>query len=85
LFDVCFASFRTGLMKPDARAFRHALEALGAEPARVWFFDDLAENVAAARALGIRAHRVQGLEALIAKLRAEGLYDPGPQGGDKRR
>ncbi|MCX7961616.1 MAG: HAD-IA family hydrolase, partial [Burkholderiales bacterium] len=46
LFDVCFASFRTGLMKPDARAFRHALEALGAEPARVWFFDDLAENVA---------------------------------------
>jgi putative hydrolase of the HAD superfamily len=43
-------------MKPNASAFRLVASRAGIRPERALFIDDLAENVAAARAFGFRAH-----------------------------
>jgi epoxide hydrolase-like predicted phosphatase len=56
LFDVVVDSSEEGIRKPDARIFRLALERLGGvAPERAVFLDDAPGNVAAARALGMRA------------------------------
>ena len=47
-----FVSHRLGLHKPDAAIFQAARRQLGVEPSEIVFFDDLAENVAAARRCG---------------------------------
>lgn len=57
VFDQLLFSWRLGATKPDPEAFRLATEALGVEPAAVWFADDSAANVDAARAVGWQAHR----------------------------
>lgn len=56
--DQLFLSYKIGLMKPSAAIFEHLLTALNAPADTVAFFDDGARNVAAARALGIQAYRV---------------------------
>jgi putative hydrolase of the HAD superfamily len=63
----------TGHLKPGREAYEHALEALGVPASDVYFFDDLAPNVEAARAAGINAFQVSGVPALAARLREEGL------------
>lgn len=55
LVDVAVATCIIGRHKPDAGAYAHALEALGMSPEEVLFVDDKAENVAAARELGMQA------------------------------
>jgi FMN phosphatase YigB (HAD superfamily) len=50
-------------MKPNASAFRLVASRAGIRPERALFIDDLAENVAAARALGFRVHLYTGREA----------------------
>jgi HAD superfamily hydrolase (TIGR01509 family) len=74
LFDACFASHRTGLMKPEREAYAHAVRELGAAPEAVLFFDDLAPNVAAARSVGFDAHQVGGFADIVPILRAAGLH-----------
>jgi HAD superfamily hydrolase (TIGR01509 family) len=61
-FDHHFVSHLTGHIKPDTAAFEHVLESLGCKAGEVLFFDDNAPNIEAARALGIHAVRVQGLD-----------------------
>jgi len=56
VFDPICYSHEIGVNKPDAEAFRITLDRLQATPAEVLFIDDVPENVAAARALGIGAH-----------------------------
>jgi putative hydrolase of the HAD superfamily len=73
LFDFCFASHLTGHMKPDHAAYEHALLELDAAPQSVYFFDDLATNVAAARSLGINAFQVKGAAEAKVAARAAGL------------
>ena len=73
LFDFCFASHLTGHMKPDYAAYEHALLELDAAPQSVYFFDDLAPNVAAARSLGMNAFQVNGAAEAKAAARAAGL------------
>jgi putative hydrolase of the HAD superfamily len=80
LFDECFASHRTGLMKPERAAYEHALRTLAAAPGEVLFFDDLAPNVAAARAVGMRAFQVGGFADIAPILRGAGYL----QGRDRR-
>ncbi len=63
-------SFALGAQKPDPEFFRRGLARLGAAPV---FIDDRADNVAAARALGIRAHQAQGPAEARAALAREGL------------
>lgn len=48
-----FVSCRTGVRKPDARAFTGALRALDVAPEACLFIDDRAVNCSAARALGL--------------------------------
>jgi HAD superfamily hydrolase (TIGR01509 family) len=76
-FDVCVASHLIGHMKPDRAAFDHALRVLAAPPHSVCFFDDLMPNVEAARALGIQAFHVRGVDAVEMALRHMGITKPG--------
>jgi epoxide hydrolase-like predicted phosphatase len=55
LFDLLVFSGEEGVKKPNPEIFRRALARLGAQPAEALFVDDMGENVAAARALGMHA------------------------------
>jgi putative hydrolase of the HAD superfamily len=48
-------SYEVGFRKPDIRIYQAACETLGTPPDRCLFLDDMPENVAGARALGIHA------------------------------
>ena len=70
--DLRLSSHELGQAKPDAACFASALQRLAVGPREVAFFDDAPANVAAARALGMRAFRVDGPEAIRTRLHAEG-------------
>jgi putative hydrolase of the HAD superfamily len=74
LFDSCFLSHETGLVKPDREAFENALKVLGKKPEVVYFFDDLLLNVNAARELGINAFQTETFSAIEPILRSERLF-----------
>ena len=71
-FDVPLSSHLLGEVKPDAAYFHKALKACNADASDVAFFDDALANVAAARALGIRAFHVNGLQEVRNTLAAQG-------------
>ncbi|MGA5407457.1 HAD family hydrolase [Streptomyces lavendulocolor] len=71
-FDVRAFSCRTGHAKPDPAAYAWCLRALAAPPRDVLFVDDREENVAAARAAGLRGVLFTGAAGLRAALREEG-------------
>lgn len=68
-------SFEIGALKPDPGFFEAALARAGLSPAQVFFVDDRADNVAAARALGIDAVRALGPKQAREALRARGLVE----------
>lgn len=47
-----------GCRKPDPKAFLRVADQVGVPPSGIAFFDDMEENVAGARAVGLRAFRV---------------------------
>lgn len=49
--DAVF-SYRAGVMKPDPKIYEIAARQFGIDPARTVFFDDMPENIEAARSLG---------------------------------
>jgi putative hydrolase of the HAD superfamily len=57
-FEVALTSAILGIYKPDPRAFTAAAAALGLPPAACLFVDDLAENVAAARSVGMQGYQI---------------------------
>jgi putative hydrolase of the HAD superfamily len=61
-------------VKPDPEAFQHVLRELEVQADAVVFFDDLQQNIDAARAVGINAVRVRAFSDVEPALRAEGLY-----------
>jgi putative hydrolase of the HAD superfamily len=69
--DVLVFSADLGLAKPDPRIYARADAAYGTDPHEVVFFDDRAENVAAARRHGWEAHLwvdpATALEAIEAR------------------
>jgi putative hydrolase of the HAD superfamily len=65
-----FTSCYMGIRKPDAIIYRRALGILGAAAERVLFIDDRLENVAAAAAVGMKAVRFTGADALRRDLQA---------------
>lgn len=76
LFDDAFYSYELGFAKPDPAYFAAVLERLALPGTQVLFVDDNADNVAAARAVGLHAERWHvddGVEVLHARLRAHGL------------
>ncbi len=73
LFDHIFASFQMGRIKPDRAAYFHVLKALGRPPESILFFDDSQANVDAARACGIKACCVSGIDGVKKALEEYGL------------
>jgi HAD superfamily hydrolase (TIGR01509 family) len=55
-FDSVILSYEHGVMKPHPSLYRVAGELAGVSPEAILFFDDRAENVAAAVASGWQAH-----------------------------
>jgi putative hydrolase of the HAD superfamily len=67
------ASYRVGAIKPDRDFFAIAMAELGADTAGAVFLDDNVVNVEGARAFGLEAHVVRGVEETRACLRELGL------------
>lgn len=68
--DVRLASHLMGLAKPDEAIYAAAEEALGVPASRVVFFDDLHENIDAARARGWGAHLIDHQGDTAAQIHA---------------
>jgi putative hydrolase of the HAD superfamily len=73
LFDDVVCSADVGLAKPDPRVYALAASRLGLQPGECVFVDDLADNVEAARAAGMRGvqflvYEGHNLEAQLAEL-----------------
>jgi putative hydrolase of the HAD superfamily len=73
-FRRVFVSHELGLRKPDPEAFFQVVSQMDVDPAAVAFFDDLDENVEAARRAGLMAFTVKGPLEVAATL---GLTLPG--------
>lgn len=67
------ASCHLGVRKPDEVFYTRLLAAVGAEAHEVLFVDDRAENVEAARTVGIDAHRFTDAGTLRGWLAGRGL------------
>jgi glucose-1-phosphatase len=72
IFDGVYASHLMGLRKPDPRFWLHILEAEGVRPADTFFIDDMAENVDAARGVGMASHLFCGADGLRLALAGQG-------------
>lgn len=70
-FRALFLSSDLRLRKPAPEAFHAVAAKIGAPPQRIAFFDDLAENVAGARAAGLRAFHVGSAAQIASALRDE--------------
>ena len=71
--DHVVASFREGVIKPDREFFALSLERLGVTAGDAVFLDDNLTNVEGARACGIEAHVVRGVDETRATLARLGL------------
>ncbi len=58
-FERTYLSHELGCLKPADEPFLLALKDMALSPSEVVFLDDVAKNVDAARALGIRAHQAR--------------------------
>ena len=56
--DHLFASHLLRMRKPEERIYAHVEQVTGVEPERIVFFDDVAENIEAARRRGWHAHPI---------------------------
>jgi FMN phosphatase YigB (HAD superfamily) len=72
-FRELYLSSTIGLLKPNAAAYDHVVEAIGVPASRVLFFDDLAENVEGARARGLHAIHVKSSDDVANALAALGI------------
>jgi putative hydrolase of the HAD superfamily len=72
-FRELYYSSSIGHRKPDAAGFDHVVKAIGVPASRIVFFDDLAENVEAARACGLKTVRVRSSRDVAAALDALGV------------
>ena len=63
-----FVSWKTGVRKPDPRAYLGAAQRLAVPPETCVFIDDREKNCAAARATGMQAIRFQSADALSPAL-----------------
>ncbi len=68
-----FVSFTTKVRKPDPKAYTRVLDTLGGPAERFLFIDDRDVNCAAARAVGMHAHRFSNTPDLRADLAGRGI------------
>ncbi|MBE3066492.1 MAG: HAD family phosphatase [Chloroflexi bacterium] len=69
VFDKMIISAEVGLIKPDPRIYRLALEKLGARPEESIFLDDVLVNVEAARSVGMSAIQFTQPEKTLEELK----------------
>ncbi len=67
-FDSVTTSAEEGVMKPDPRIFRIALERAGVQPGEAVFVDDFVANVEGARRVGMLAVHFRTPEQAVAEL-----------------
>jgi epoxide hydrolase-like predicted phosphatase len=72
-FDQVIISAEVGLVKPDERIYRLAVERLGVAPEEAVFVDDYSENIDGARAAGL--HAIQFRSSEQARADVERLLD----------
>jgi putative hydrolase of the HAD superfamily len=70
LFDHVIESAKIGLRKPDPRIYQMMVEALGVDPARCVYLDDLGVNLKPAREMGMTTIKVLNAPQAIAELEA---------------
>ncbi len=73
LFDGIVVSGEIGMVKPDPAIFQHLLQRFRLRAGRCLFVDDVAANVAGARAVGMHAHRFRSAAVLAHALRRHRL------------
>jgi putative hydrolase of the HAD superfamily len=73
VFQAFFSSCYVGVSKPDPRIYAIALDVMQASPAASLFVDDREENVAAARAAGVRSIHMTDAGRLPHELREAGI------------
>jgi putative hydrolase of the HAD superfamily len=71
--DQAYFSHELGLAKPQPEIFDLVIEELACPPGRIAFFDDTAVNVQAGSSAGMKAYRVDGVEALEIQLARLGV------------
>ena len=72
-FNRIFVSSDLGHRKPELEAYLHVIEAINVEPKSIVFFDDLADNVEAARTVGMQAVQVQSPADITSFVHSTGL------------
>jgi len=70
IFHRLYASFQTGLMKPDREAFENVINDLGYSPEEFLFFDDNLECIEEAEEIGMKACQVRGIDEVRKVLKA---------------
>src|ERR1700736_252749 len=70
LFDHIIESAKIGLRKPDPRIYRMMVEALGVDPGRCVYLDDLGVNLKPAREMGMATIKVVSAPQAITELEA---------------
>jgi epoxide hydrolase-like predicted phosphatase len=68
-FDHMVISAEAGVMKPEARIYRIALEEAGVEPEEAVFVDDFAENIAGCQAVGMHGIQFHDPQQALGELR----------------
>jgi putative hydrolase of the HAD superfamily len=72
-FRSVFVSSEIGCRKPDVAAYDHVVAAIGVPAGRIVFFDDLDENIAAAKAHGLLGVQVRNSDDVARALDQLGL------------
>lgn len=70
LFDHVIESAKIGLRKPDPKIYRMMVEALGVDPTRCIYLDDLGVNLKPAREIGMTTIKVVSAKQALAELEA---------------
>lgn len=73
MLEQLFVSHEIGVRKPDSRAYEIVLDYLGLKPEETIFIDDKAENVNAAKQLGIKGLIMESTPKLVGDLRELGI------------
>ncbi|HYG77989.1 MAG TPA: HAD family phosphatase [Planctomycetota bacterium] len=68
-----YASHEIGSRKPEPESFQHVLSKMNVAPQKAVFVDDLDENIAAARALGMIGIHATGADAVRSGITELGL------------
>lgn len=59
-FDHCFCSFQLGVSKPDPAIFQRVIAESGVNPSESLYIDDFDDNIAAGKAAGLIAYKIDG-------------------------